>query len=215
MTRNIGLLALLCLASRGSLLGQTAFIPTPLATPLKLPPGNVEVLQIDTTGSYMGDAVRAVDCPNNADEPFGTCGNELFGGAIHLDDDVAAASARLDTLIGDCAGQLDATYVALTQLVDRIRDDDRLHRVEQVMQHSPWSARTTQRVFRRYVGVPVKWVLCRYRLQQAALEIESRSGVDHAELAVRLGWYDQAHFINDFRTLLGTTPGEYAATHGS
>jgi hypothetical protein len=80
MTRNIGLLALLCLASRGSLPGQTAFIPTPLATPLKLPPGNVEVLQIDTTGSYMGDAVRAVDCPNNADEPFGTCGNELFGG---------------------------------------------------------------------------------------------------------------------------------------
>ena len=69
-------------------------------------------------------------------------------------------------------------------MVDRIRDDDRLHRVEQVMQHSPWSARTTQRVFRRYVGVPVKWVLCRYRLQQAALEIESHPGVDHADLAV-------------------------------
>ena len=68
-------------------------------------------------------------------------------------------------------------------------------------------ARTTQRVFRRYVGVPVKWVLCRYRLQQAALEF--------ADLAVALGWYDQAHFINDFRVMLGTTPGEYAATHGS
>jgi len=37
------------------------------------------------------------------------------------------------------------------------------------------------------VGVPVKWVLCRYRLQQAALEIESHP-VDHADLAVRLGW---------------------------
>ena len=73
------------------------------------------------------------------------------------------------------AAELDPTYVSLTALVDRIRDDDRLHRVEQVMQHSPWSARTTQRVFRRYVGVPVKWVLCRYRLQQAALEIESQS----------------------------------------
>jgi AraC-like DNA-binding protein len=70
-----------------------------------------------------------------------------------------------------------------------------------------------QRVFRRYVGVPVKWVLCRYRLQQAALEIESHPGVDHADLAVRLGWYDQAHFINDFRTMLGSTPGEYAASH--
>ena len=28
----------------------------------------------------MGDAMRIVDCPNPADEPFGTCGNELFGG---------------------------------------------------------------------------------------------------------------------------------------
>jgi AraC-like DNA-binding protein len=141
--------------------------------------------------------------------------DELFGEPINLDDDVAAASARLDELIGTHSSELDPTYVSLTALVDRIRDDDRLHRVEQVMQHSPWSARTTQRVFRRYVGVPVKWVLCRYRLQQAALEIESHTGVDQADLAVSLGWYDQAHFINDFRTMLGSTPGEYAATHGS
>jgi AraC-like DNA-binding protein len=50
-------------------------------------------------------------------------------------------------------------------------------------------------------------------LQQAALEIESSPGVDHADLAVRLGWYDQAHFINDLRTMLGTTPGEYASQY--
>ena len=83
------------------------------------------------------------------------------------------------------------------------------------MRLSPWSARTTQRVFRRYVGVPVKWVLCRYRLQQAALEIERDPETDFADLAVRLGWYDQAHFINDFRSMLGSTPGEYADAHGS
>jgi AraC-like DNA-binding protein len=141
--------------------------------------------------------------------------DELFGGPINLDDDAAAASARLDALIASDCGELDPTYVALTALVDRIRDDDRLHRVEQVVQHSPWSARTTQRVFRRYVGVPIKWVLCRYRLQQAALEIESHPGVDFADLAVRLGWYDQAHFINDFRSMLGSTPGEYSGRHAS
>ena len=128
---------------------------------------------------------------------------------------MASASARLDELIGSFDGDLDPTYVALTALVDNIRDDDRLHRVEQVMERSPWSSRTTQRVFRRYVGVPVKWVLCRYRLQQAALELETRADVDFADLAVRLGWYDQAHFINDFRSMLGSTPGEYAIRHGS
>ena len=139
---------------------------------------------------------------------------ELFGAALDLDDAVESAAAGLDDAIADHPDDPDSMYASLTALVERIRRDDRLHRVEQVMGLSPWSARTTQRVFRRYVGVPVKWVLCRYRLQQAALEIESRPDVDFADLAVRLGWYDQAHFINDFRSMIGSTPGEYASAHG-
>jgi AraC-like DNA-binding protein len=139
---------------------------------------------------------------------------DLFGASLHLEDNVDSAASSLDDAIAAHTADTDPTYTALTALVERIRDDHRLHRVQQVMQLSPWSARTTQRVFRRYVGVPVKWVLCRYRLQQAALEIESHPGVDFADLAVRLGWYDQAHFINDFRSMLGSTPGEYASAHG-
>jgi AraC-like DNA-binding protein len=133
---------------------------------------------------------------------------------VTFEDGIDAAARRLDDVISACDGAPDETYLALTTLVDRIRDDERLHRVEQVMALSPWSARTTQRVFRRYVGVPVKWVLCRYRLQHAALEIETNPTVDFADLAVRRGWYDQAHFINDFRAMLGCTPGEYATRHG-
>ncbi len=34
------------------------------------------------------------------------------------------------------------------------------------------------------------------------------------DVAVRLGRYDLAHFINDFRSMLGSTPGEYANAHG-
>ncbi len=124
--------------------------------------------------------------------------------------DVDGSIAALESAI-TAEAPIDETYRRLRPLVERMRDDDRLQRVEQVVRLSPWSARTTQRVFRRYVGVPVKWVLCRYRLQQAALEIESNPDVDFADLAVRLGWYDQSHFINDFRAMLGCTPGEYGA----
>ena len=139
--------------------------------------------------------------------------DDLLGETVHLDDDVGAAAAEMDRFIARGAGP-DPTYAALTDLIDRIRDDTGLHKVDQVMAHSPWSVRTTQRVVRRYVGVPVKWVLCRYRLQNAAWEIENHPDVDFADLAVRLGWYDQAHFINDFRAMLGSTPGEYAAAYG-
>jgi AraC-like DNA-binding protein len=51
-------------------------------------------------------------------------------------------------------------------------------------------------------------------LQQAALELETDPTLDCAELAVRLGWYDQAHFINDFRSMLGCTPRDYVLRHG-
>lgn len=58
--------------------GLTA--PGELAEPLRLPPGNFQILPVDTTGSYMGDAVRIVDCPRDEDNPLGVCGNLLFGG---------------------------------------------------------------------------------------------------------------------------------------
>ncbi|AKS36352.1 helix-turn-helix domain-containing protein [Mycolicibacterium goodii] len=178
-----------------------------------------------TTISLRGTVVGARFHPGGFTARFGRDAGELtdrvvpvddglFGGAIDLGQDVAGVRLRLDFAIGDCSGPLDAVYARLVPLLERMREDPTLHRVEQVMEFSPWSVRTTQRVFRRYVGVPVKWVLCRYRLQQAALEIETAGSVDFADLAVRLGWYDQAHFINDFRGMLGCTPGEYASRFG-
>ncbi|MBN3455742.1 AraC family transcriptional regulator [Mycobacterium sp. DSM 3803] len=160
------------------------------------------------TARFGGDAAAMTGRVEPVDD-------QLFGAPLVLGDDVDAVRAGLESAIGAYTGPLDPTYQRLVPLLERMRDDGTLHRVEQVMDHAPWSVRTTQRVFRRYVGVPVKWVLCRYRLQQAALEIESRPDTDFADLAVRLGWYDQAHFSNDFRSMLGCTPGEYASRHGA
>lgn len=142
-------------------------------------------------------------------------GDDLFGRPLIVDDDREQAAAQLDTAIAQHPAEPDPTYRALRALLDQISDDPDVQRVDQVMERSPWSTRTTQKVFKRYVGVPVKWVLCRYRLQRAALHIETEPGVDLAELAVRHGWYDQAHFTHDFRAMLGCAPGEYVARHGA
>ena len=57
----------------------------PLAQPLKLPPGLVETLPLSKDGSFFGDMLRAVDCTDDIDLPFGTCGNQLFGGLAMTD----------------------------------------------------------------------------------------------------------------------------------
>jgi len=75
MNRTRFLLLCATLAASAPLAGKA-----PLPVPLKLPPGLVQTLQVDTAGSYMGDAVRIPDCPKDDDAPFFVCGNVLFGG---------------------------------------------------------------------------------------------------------------------------------------
>ncbi len=57
----------------------------PLPVPLVLPPGLVETFALNTSVSYVGDAVRIVDCPKDSDLPLGTCENQLYGGLAMWD----------------------------------------------------------------------------------------------------------------------------------
>ena len=61
------------------------------------------------------------------------------------------------------------------------------------------------------MGVGPKWVLQRYRLQDAVAMIDAGEVDDLATLAAGLGWYDQAHFSRDFSQVVGTSPGRYLA----
>ena len=71
------------------------------------------------------------------------------------------------------------------------------------------SVRTVQRLFSNYVGVGPKWVLQRYRLHEALAQLHTDPDIDWARFALGLGYYDQAHFVRDFRALVGRTPVEY------
>jgi len=71
------------------------------------------------------------------------------------------------------------------------------------------SLRTLQRLFREYVGVSPKWVIRRYRLQEAAVRLAQGSNEPLADLAASLGYFDQAHLARDFTQLFGCPPSEY------
>ena len=72
------------------------------------------------------------------------------------------------------------------------------------------SQRPLQRIFSQYVGVSPKWVIMRYRLQEAADQLARNEIVNWPKMALDLGYFDQAHFIKDFKMIVGRTPAEYA-----
>ena len=99
----------------------------------------------------------------------------------------------------------------IAAIVATMLEDPAVVRVDELAARHAMSPRTLQRLFRRYVGVSPKWVLQRYRLHEAAERIaEGRDG-DWAATALELGYFDQAHFIRDFKALIGTSPAQYAA----
>ena len=70
------------------------------------------------------------------------------------------------------------------------------------------SERTLQRALRSTLGLGPNDVARRIRLQEVVRRL-SEPNANMAQLAVELGYADQAHLINEFRTVSGTTPGRY------
>jgi AraC-like DNA-binding protein len=71
------------------------------------------------------------------------------------------------------------------------------------------SQRRFIQLFHEQIGLTPK-AFCRVRRFQRILErVHGTRDVDWAEVALDCGYYDQAHFIHDFRAFSGLTPGEY------
>jgi AraC-like DNA-binding protein len=106
----------------------------------------------------------------------------------------------------------DPQVTLINQLLDCISENPAINRVADLLAHTSSSKRSLQRLFQVYVGVSPKWVIKRYRLHEAADQLADGIIPDWARLAVSLGYFDQAHFIKDFKTIVGQTPLEYART---
>ena len=81
--------------------------------------------------------------------------------------------------------------------------------VAQLCEKMAIGERRLQRLFANYVGVPPKWVIQRYRLQEAIWRLAQPDAPDLASLAHELGFFDQAHFSRSFAELVGSTPLDY------
>lgn len=121
------------------------------------------------------------------------------------DDKVQAANEFLIAR----APEPDSTVALAAQLVERILLQPEIRTVEDLVGLASIPKRRLQRIFHEYVGASPKWVIRRYRLHELIEKANAASRLDWAQVALELGYFDQAHLINDFKAILGFTPVEY------
>jgi AraC-like DNA-binding protein len=143
---------------------------------------------------------------------------DVFGqDGARLEADVRAAptdDARLDRIerfLRSREPACDAVAALAARAVDAALADPSLSRASRLADRVGVSPRTLDRIFRRYVGVGPKWIVRRFRIHEACERIAAGAPASWSALATELGYFDQAHFIRDFKSQVGRTPSGYAA----
>jgi len=119
------------------------------------------------------------------------------------------ASARMGEWLDRRAGPRTTQARLANDAAALLMTDRGVLRVEDAAARLAISVRTLQRLAHRTVGLSPAAMIRRRRLQEAAQRVRERPGESLAAIAAELGYSDQAHLANDFRTVLGLTASEY------
>lgn len=98
---------------------------------------------------------------------------------------------------------------SINLLVKEIKENKNIVSAEQLSDISKTDIRQLERLFRKYIGIGPKWIINRYRMHEAMTQLENKKYLNLTELAVRLGYFDQSHFIRDFKKMTGVKPSDY------
>lgn len=98
--------------------------------------------------------------------------------------------------------------------VEQINQQNGSVSVSQVLNKIGYSRRWFSQIFRETVGIPPKQFSRIQRFQYNLALIREKNPPDWAQLAVANGYFDQSHFIHDFKDLAGLSPSEYRKHSG-
>ena len=103
----------------------------------------------------------------------------------------------------------DERVLLVDGIVGQILHQPQIRTVDDLANQTGINKRSLQRIFREYVGISPKWVIRRYRLHELIERLEAGDPLNWSDLALELGYFDQAHLINDFRAVTGYSPADY------
>lgn len=105
-------------------------------------------------------------------------------------------------------------HPAIDLALREFRGAPHIRPIKEVSEEIGLSQRRFIQLFREEVGMTPK-LFCRIRRLQEVIRLTgSGTRVEWATVALKCGYFDQAHFIHDFRSFTGVTPTIYLAHRG-
>jgi AraC-like DNA-binding protein len=153
-------------------------------------------------------------------------GAEIVDQRVALDDIWGARARHLADLLVDTSFASARIALLEEQLTSQLSDQDALSptqrallwaeqmrgcvSVDELAYHSGLSPRQLRRNCYELTGLTPKQLCRALRFRHAAAKASSAERGQWSDLALDCGYYDQAHFIHDFRSFSGFTPSDYA-----
>lgn len=158
---------------------------------------------------FLGAPIASItDRFLSVDDVFGPAGGDLAD-AILAADDQSAVALMNEFLATRTPRQTDPAAELAAAVVAHAEAEPAITRVDDLAHVFGLSVRRLQRLFADYVGVSPKWVIRRHRLHEAAARATADPSVSLTQLAVELGYSDQAHLTRDFTNMIGVPPSRY------
>ncbi len=150
---------------------------------------------------------------------------EIAGCDIGLSDLLGPHALEWAGRLRACPGVEERLHLLARMLIGARRPEHRYHPAVRAMladmnapraptmddlaERTGWSSRRLRDLFQDEVGLAPKVFQRIRRFQRALRDLHGHARRDLAELALDCGYWDQAHFIHDFRAFSGMTPGAY------
>lgn len=197
-----------------SIIQPRCFVIGQLTQPLEIEPTGVTgifAVRFQPNGFFPFATVPIKEMANTA-VPFG----QLFGAAGKAtEQDILNACSALERIqrIERFLSQLltDTTIIdhIASSVVATILSANGQRSVDEVAQQSHINRRSLERKFSKAIGLSPKQLSKIIRLQAMLKILLSKQFSNFTDLAYKGEYYDQAHFIRDFKELTGFTPKEF------
>jgi AraC-like DNA-binding protein len=94
-------------------------------------------------------------------------------------------------------------------LIHHIYEHPELQSLQAAPHHTQLSLRHLRRLFKRYTGLNARTFIRIIRFYRAYFLLQSGCYTSLTDLALRAGYFDQAHFNHDFRNFTGYSPSGF------